>query len=224
MCFELASKLPLELTVSLSVSAATGGGAERGTAREEGSFESETSGLPLVVLIAIHHLTLTQIAFLMQLILNCLVYTYVHISPPHPFFTSLPPPLSSHLPPLPQSQSDELQKLQVELQALKKEEAAMRLEVENDRAELQRVQQTVMDTKNQINRAQESVNALKDDQRNVNASLAMYSSIGVGGGISSSGAGAKGSYEGGLGDLSEDQSQLRREADSVSARATVSKA
>ena len=100
----------------------------------------------------------------------------------------------------------------------------MRLEVENDRAELQRVQQTVMDTKSQINRAQESVNALKDDQRSVNASLAMYSSISLGGGISTSGAGAKGSYEGGLGDLSEDQSQLRREADSVSARATVSKA
>lgn len=92
----------------------------------------------------------------------------------------------------------------------------MRLEVENDRAELQRVQQTVMDTKNQINRAQENINALKDDQRNVNASLTMYSSI------ATTGAGAKGSFEGGLGDLSEDQNQLRREADSVSARATVS--
>ena len=42
---KLASKLPLELTVRLSGSAATGGDAERGAAREKGSFESETSGL-----------------------------------------------------------------------------------------------------------------------------------------------------------------------------------
>lgn len=145
------------------------------------------------------------------------IHSIPHLSP------SLSPPLLPSISPLPQSQSEELQKLQVELQALKKEEAAMRLEVESDRAELQRVQQTVMDTKNQINRVQETVNTLKDDQRTVNASLSMYSSIGVGGGISTSGAGAKGSFEGGLGDLLEDQSQLRREADSVSARATVSR-
>ena len=100
----------------------------------------------------------------------------------------------------------------------------MRLEVESSRAELQQAQQTVMDTKNQINRAQETVNSLKEDQRNVNASLAMYSSVGVGGGLSTSGAGAKGSFESGLGDLSEDQGHLRREVDSVSARATVSAA